>query len=257
VKSFDLGEVVEVRGEPPPRTLPQIIAGADLCLAPASEAPRFQSLGDLPQPLLEYLACHRPVIAAGVPGVSDALRDEQEGLLYPPGDEAALADAILEMLRDNALRERTTEAGYRRVREIFSSGARRRRIAEIYERLAPGSQVADAWAESFEDAETGSVEVPQSISSLSDQTGDSLLPDRHGEPGGDGDGEGESEGEPTAARPAPPDGAMELDTGDVMVSPKTQPGMEITRDLPPRIDTEPGMLSPDPSRPTTDTDPGT
>ncbi|MDQ3031970.1 MAG: glycosyltransferase family 4 protein [Myxococcota bacterium] len=254
VQAFDLGDIVEVRGEPQPRALPQIIAGADLCLAPASEAPRFQSLGDLPQPLLEYLACHRPVIAAGVPGVSDAVRDEQEGLLYPPGDEAALADAILEMLRDESLRERTTEAGYRRVREIFSSGARRRRIAEIYERLAPGSQVADAWAESFDEAETGSIEVPASISSMMSHGTDSSIPsDRHEDDDGDG--------EPMAARATPPDemddesAAIELDTGDVL-APKTQPGMEITRDLPPRIDTEPGVLSPESMRPTTDTDPG-
>ena len=97
-----------------------------MCLAPASEAPRFQSLGDLPQPLLEYLACHRPVIAAGVPGVADVVRDEREGLLYPPGDETAFADAILMMLRDVGLRERCVDAGSKRVREIFSSGARRR-----------------------------------------------------------------------------------------------------------------------------------
>lgn len=263
VRAFELGDIVEVRGEPPPRTLPQIIAGADLCLATASEAPRFQSLGDLPQPLLEYLACHRPVIAAGVPGVSDAVRDEQEGLLYPPGDEAALADAILEMLRDAELRERTTESGYRRVREVFSSGARRRRIAEVYERLAPGSQIADPWAESFEDGETGQVQVPGSISDVMDHTGDTIMPE------GTDAGAAEDEGEPTSDRTGPrtlsdaeqayeaprETGSIELDTGDVLVV-KTQPGMEITRDLPPRIDTEPGMLTPEATRRTTDTDPG-
>lgn len=159
VEAFGLGDVVDVRGEPSARTLPAIIAGADLCLATASEVPRFQSLGDLPQPLLEYLACHRPVVAAGVPGVAEVLRDEQEGLLYPPGDEAALAEAALEMLRDAGLRDRTTELGYRRVREIFSSGARRRRITDAYERLISGSQVADAWSDSFPEGKTGEHEM--------------------------------------------------------------------------------------------------
>lgn len=252
VDAFDLRSVVEVRGEPPPRTLPKVIAGADLCLAPASEAPRFQSLGDLPQPLLEYLACHRPVIAAGVPGVSDAVRDEHEGLLYPPGDESALADAILEMLRDNALRERTTEAGYRRVREHFSSGARRRRIAEIYERLAPGSQVADPWDESFEDEGSGALQVP-SLSSIGDAPSDTIAPTDL-LPTDTGEGEGEPT---TSARSVPPEESspIELDTHDVLVV-KTQPGIEITRDLPARIDTEPGMLASENTRRTTDTDPG-
>lgn len=155
IEAFELKGAVEVRGEPPPQALPQIIAAADLCLAPASEVPRFQALGDLPQPLLEYLACQRPVVAAGVPGVAEVLRDEQEGLLYPPGDEQAFADAILEMLRDGGLKGRTIELGYKRVRELFSSGARRRRMADVYERLTPGSQITDPWEESFPDGWTG------------------------------------------------------------------------------------------------------
>ncbi|AKF06489.1 Glycosyltransferase [Sandaracinus amylolyticus] len=255
VDAFQLGGVVEVRGEPPPRTLPKIIAGADLCLAPASEAPRFQSLGDLPQPLLEYLACHRPVIAAGVPGVSDALRDEQDGLLYPPGDEGALADAILEMLRDESLRDRTTESGYRRVRELFSSGARRRRIAEIYERLAPGSQDADPWDESFEDGETGALQVASISSLVTPDTGDR---DHavHEEIGADSE-------EPTTHNAlviTDSQSAIELDTSEVLVV-KTQPGEEITRDIPAHLDTDPGLLpidtiAPEATRRTTDTDPG-
>ncbi len=85
------------------------------------------------------------------------LRDEQEGLLYPPGDEAALAEAVLEMLRDATLSQRLTEQGYRRVRELFSSGARRRRISEVYERLMPGSQATDPWDDGFGDDETGEI----------------------------------------------------------------------------------------------------
>lgn len=244
VESFELEEVIEVRGEPPPRSLPQIIAAADLCLAPASEAPRFQSLGDLPQPLLEYLACQRPVIAAGVPGVSDIVRDEQEGLLYPPGDESALADAILMMLRDTKLRDRTVESGYRRVRELFSSGARRRRIVEIYERLAPGSQDADPWAEAFEDAGTGMLKIASAISDQSLHTdasaaGDTLVPER-----------------PSTGERIDTQDVIELEPGEALVI--RGPTHEITRDVPARIDTEPGMLAAESTqlRRPSDTDPG-
>jgi glycosyltransferase involved in cell wall biosynthesis len=155
VDAFGLSRIIGIRGEP--AAIAGVIAGADLCIAPASEAPRFQVLGDLPQPLLEYLACHRPVVAAGVPGVAEVLRDEQEGLLYPPGDEAALGEAVLEMLRDASLTQRLTEQGYRRVRELFSSGARRRRISEVYERLMPGSQGTDPWEDGFGEDETGEI----------------------------------------------------------------------------------------------------
>lgn len=159
VDAFDLGAVVNVRGEPRSESLPSVIGAADLCIAPASATPRFQELGDVPQPLLEYLACKRPVVAAGVPGVAEIVRDEREGLLYPPGDEAALAEAILTMLRDPALRGRTAQAGYERVRLNFSSGARRRRMAQIYDALFPGSQRHNPWEKAFETDGTGQVAV--------------------------------------------------------------------------------------------------
>jgi hypothetical protein len=270
VQSFGLEDIVEVRGEPHPRALPKIIAGADLCIAPASEGPRFESLGDLPQPLLEYLACHRPVIAAGVPGVSEVMRDEHEGLLYPPGDEGALADAILQLLRDTQLRDRTVDAGYRRVRELFSSGARRRRIAEIYERLVPGSQGVDPWEESFENEHTGSSALAESLSDLMngpgtgehrvpgdtgeatgrhgsiDHVGDEMEPDRHRD-----DGHGSDLHEPEGHG----SDLHVVDTG--MLGPlETQPGTTLAPSMPAKVDTEPGALVAEATRPG-DTNPGT
>ncbi|MCS6798591.1 MAG: glycosyltransferase family 4 protein [Myxococcota bacterium] len=150
VTSFDLADVVEVRGEPVPGAVATVVAAADVCIVPAAPVPRFQDHGDLPEPLLEYFACKRPVVAAGVPGVGEVLQDDREGLLYPPGDESALADAIATLLDDAALRQRLVDAAYARVRFELSESARRRRIAEVYEMLMPGSQLFDAWSGSFE-----------------------------------------------------------------------------------------------------------
>jgi glycosyltransferase involved in cell wall biosynthesis len=111
VDAFDLRDSVDIRGEPAARAIPGVIAAADLCLATAAAAPRFQVLGDLPQPLFEYMACRRPVIAAAVPGVGEVLRDEHEGLLYPPGDDETLAAAILEVLGSTKTAERLTDGG--------------------------------------------------------------------------------------------------------------------------------------------------
>lgn len=239
VDAFGLKDVVEVRGEP--AAIAGVIAGADLCIAPASEAPRFQVLGDLPQPLLEYLACHRPVVAAGVPGVAEVLRDEQEGLLYPPGDEGALAEAVLEMLRDGSLAERLTEQGYRRVRELFSSGARRRRISEVYERLVPGSQATDPWEDGFGEDETGEIDEPPAPPDLPD---DEQEPDP--EP-------------PTADHEEP----AELDEGDLQFENtngglSTDVGLTSAEILPMSVDTDPGHLVAEKTRPRPpDTDPGT
>jgi hypothetical protein len=155
VEAFDLRDSVDIRGEPAARAIPGVIAAADLCIATAAAAPRFQVLGDLPQPLFEYMACRRPVIAAAVPGVGEVLRDEHEGLLYPPGDDETLAAAILEVLGSAKTAERLTEGGYRRVRDHYSSGARRRRVAAIYATILPDLENGDPWVEDFEEDEVG------------------------------------------------------------------------------------------------------
>jgi hypothetical protein len=208
------------------------------------------------------MACHRPVVAAGVPGVSDVLRDEQEGLLYLPGDERALTEAILVMLADAELRDRTTENAYRRVRELFSSGARRRRIAEIYERLAPGSQNADPWDEAFAD-ETGEVQFPASISDVVEPaSGDTILPETpddgvaplledthdHFEPPAD---PGQP---PTSERLDSNFEPFEMEPDEAMAA-KTHPGLSVG--TPARVDDESDLLVDEPTQESApDTDPG-
>ncbi len=174
VDAFGLSEQITVRGEPRAMAVPSLIAACDVAVVSASWTPRFQSFGDLPEPLLEYLACGRPVVAAGVPAVSEVMRDEAEGLLYVPGDETSLADALVSLASDPPMRTRLTEAGYARVRQRFSSGARRRRIAEVYEMLLPGSQSYDAWLEGFQEEPgggapiTGLLDIPASPTPLPD-----------------------------------------------------------------------------------------
>ncbi|MCB9623432.1 MAG: glycosyltransferase [Sandaracinus sp.] len=161
VDAFGVRHLVSVRGEPRAVSLPSLIAACDIAVVTASTTPRFQELGDLPEPLLEYLACRRPVVAAGVPAVAEVVRDEEEGVLYLPGDEISLADAIVSVATDADLRNHVIEGAYARVRARFSGAARRRRLAEVYEMLIPGSQSYDAWGEAFEQ-DTGAFAAPVS-----------------------------------------------------------------------------------------------
>ena len=56
--------------------------------------------------VLEANACGTPVVASNVPGLRDAVRDRETGLLYPYGDRTALAEAVIRVLGDAAMRER-------------------------------------------------------------------------------------------------------------------------------------------------------
>jgi glycosyltransferase involved in cell wall biosynthesis len=63
------------------------------------------------QVVVEAMACGVPVIASAAGGPAEIITDAVDGLLVPPGDARALADAIAELLEDGALRARLTEAG--------------------------------------------------------------------------------------------------------------------------------------------------
>lgn len=71
----------------------------------------------LPKVLLEAAACGRPLIASDVPGCREIAIHNETGLLVPPRDPAALADAMQTLARDAKLRKRFGE----RAREVVCS----------------------------------------------------------------------------------------------------------------------------------------
>ena len=60
---------------------------------------------------LEAMACGRPVVATAVGGVAETVDDGVTGLLVPPANAGALADAIERLARDVSLRSEMGRAG--------------------------------------------------------------------------------------------------------------------------------------------------
>ncbi len=77
----------------------------------------------LPLSLLEAAACGRPLVATDVPGCREIARPNVNALLVAPDDPAALADAIVQLAGDAALRRRFGAAG-RQLAETDFSGTR-------------------------------------------------------------------------------------------------------------------------------------
>lgn len=63
----------------------------------------------LPLVLLEAAAMRKPMVATDIDGVREVLRDGESGLLVPPADPAALAEAVLRLLRDKDFAARLAE----------------------------------------------------------------------------------------------------------------------------------------------------
>jgi glycosyltransferase involved in cell wall biosynthesis len=84
--------------------------------------------------LAEALLCGAPVIATNSGGVTDIVRDDETGLLFPERDARALANAIEKMLNDHALARRLAETGAARVHERYTSNRVAQQFIEIYAR---------------------------------------------------------------------------------------------------------------------------
>lgn len=70
---------------------------------------------NMPNSVLEALACGVPVVSTDVGGVPYLVRDQDTALLVPPGDDAAMARALQRLILDEALRQRLVANGLRHV----------------------------------------------------------------------------------------------------------------------------------------------
>ena len=89
----------------------------------------------VPLALIEAAAAGRPLIAADGPGLRDIARPGESGLLVPPRDVAALAEAIANLAGDSALRTRLGNGARRLAESTFSSDAVIRQTAALYRDL--------------------------------------------------------------------------------------------------------------------------
>jgi glycosyltransferase involved in cell wall biosynthesis len=84
--------------------------------------------------VIEALALGKPVVVTKVGGLPEVVRDGVEGFVVPPGDHRALAERIVQLLRDPTLRARMGAAG--RVRaEAFDIRRSVSRMESVYEEL--------------------------------------------------------------------------------------------------------------------------
>lgn len=82
--------------------------------------------------LLEAMAVARPIVASRVSAIPEVVEDGVTGLLVPPGDARALAEALLFLRRDAVRRERLGAAGAERLRREFALERVLERTAAVY-----------------------------------------------------------------------------------------------------------------------------
>ncbi|MFQ5813244.1 MAG: glycosyltransferase family 4 protein [Anaerolineae bacterium] len=91
----------------------------------------FESFGII---LLEAMAAGKPIVASDIDGYRGVLEDGEEGLLVQPEDERRLADALIRLLKDPALRGRMGRQGQARAAD-YSWRKVARQVLDYYREL--------------------------------------------------------------------------------------------------------------------------
>jgi glycosyltransferase involved in cell wall biosynthesis len=77
----------------------------------------------LPKTLIEAASSGKPIVATDVPGCRHVVTEGENGLLVPPRDPVALADALQRLIEDAPLRRRMGARGRARAEAEFGIGA--------------------------------------------------------------------------------------------------------------------------------------
>ncbi|MGA4550691.1 glycosyltransferase family 4 protein [Methylorubrum aminovorans] len=117
-------------------TVPALYREADVFVSP-TYAEGFSNT------ILEAMAAGHAVVSTHSVGVSDCLRDGENGLLVEPGDVRGLTQALRRVIEDAELRQRLAESGLEECCRVYSWTAVGRQIMEVYERVARESPHTD------------------------------------------------------------------------------------------------------------------
>jgi glycosyltransferase involved in cell wall biosynthesis len=97
----------------------------------------------LPMVVLEAMSHGVPVIGTRVEGVPEAVRADVDGLLVPPGDAAALADAVGRFVDEKVDWHELRRNAHARQAESFSDRSMAEGLARVYRRVASAAFVTD------------------------------------------------------------------------------------------------------------------
>ena len=122
--------------------VPRYLSALDVAAVTYDAEPGFYFS---PLKLFEYLAAARPVVAAAAGDIAHCIRDGVTGLLYPPGDVRALADALLALISDSERAERLARAGREHVRAHHTWAGNAHTVVAVAEAAAHERVGEAAW----------------------------------------------------------------------------------------------------------------
>ncbi len=125
VRRFGLSSHVSLLGWLDQKSIRELYRSADIFVLPSFAE-------GVPVVLMEAMAMEIPCVASRVNGVPELIRDQQDGLLTPPSDEEALAEALIRLMDSPELRRTLAVSGRRQVEERYNLQRNVARLSEIF-----------------------------------------------------------------------------------------------------------------------------
>lgn len=122
--------------------VPEVLASCDIFTLPSIQE-------GFPMVILEALAAGKAVVASEVGAIPDVIRPGATGVLVPPGDANALADALCLLIEDEGARQRLGQNGRELVRETYDFERSVGQYDDLYQRvLGEAGMLGAGWTAS-------------------------------------------------------------------------------------------------------------
>lgn len=128
IKEYNCKENVTILDQLPREDLIQYYKKATICIVPSLWE-------NFPYACLEPMALGKPVIASNVGGISEVIKDGYTGLLFTPGSPNALAEKIIDLLKDDKLREHIGTNAAKHIRKLCDPMHIANKMVNIYQKL--------------------------------------------------------------------------------------------------------------------------
>ncbi|MDI6655647.1 MAG: glycosyltransferase family 4 protein [Candidatus Hydrothermarchaeota archaeon] len=131
IQKYNLDDAVRFAGYVNFEKMPQYYAAADICVVPSA----YEPLGNT---VLEALASGKPLIASKTGGIQEVVEHMKNGVLVPPKNPSAIADAILKLLEDEDLRKKISANARKKAETMSWDDVAKKMLAimrEIFEKF--------------------------------------------------------------------------------------------------------------------------
>jgi len=119
IERLNLQDRVALSGARPMGEVRRRLIAANVFVLPSIIDPDG-GMDNLPTVIMEAMATGLPIVSTTIGGIPEMVVENETGFLVQPGDAAALADAIEQVIDDRLLAQRLGQGGYERAQQLFS-----------------------------------------------------------------------------------------------------------------------------------------